>query len=230
MRAVLHVLIVLVPLVLGSCEDFYVEWPLDFIKQYNQRPKYITAECIISYVKLKNFEVAEYLILEGEDIDLAKLREQLVKIKQPMDKLLRKSQIAAKEVPVSPAFKWAQSKDFVFLDVKLAHRIDSPACNSIEDEKLEIEGSLVKFTGHCENSGQKLRIELNITLHAEIDASLSKYVKSTGHVSIDLKKQDAPSAWPRLLTSTRPVNMHVWWELADQYRSELEAIRNLEDS
>jgi len=227
----LHVFFGLLAVALAnySCESFYVEWPLDFILQHKMRPKYITAECILSYVNKRMWKEAGYLINEGEDIDLAYLREQLIKIKQPIDKFLRKSELAPKETTLNPAFKWAQSKDYIFLDVKLAHRIDSPACETIENDKLDIQGDTVTLTGYCENSGQKHRVELSITLHGEVDASQSTLTKFSGRVSLELKKKDAPSAWPRLLKSPRPTNMHIWWELADKYRSEVDALRTRED-
>jgi hypothetical protein len=107
--------------VLGyNCSTLFVEWSFDYIQQFNIRPTHITPECILNYVKLKMYKEATFLINEGEDFDAGDLREHLVKLKHPVEKFIRKSELLAKEVTLVPAFKWAQSKDTVFLEVRLA--------------------------------------------------------------------------------------------------------------
>jgi hypothetical protein len=46
-----------------------------------------------------------------------------------------------------------------------------------------------------------------------------------GRMTFSLKKAEAPSKWARLLKGKEKKNqMHVWWEMADKYRPELEKI------
>jgi hypothetical protein len=226
----LHVLMGLFSVVLGyECSELFVEWSFDYIRQFNIRPTNITTECILNYVKLKMYKEAIFLINESEDFDAGDLREHLVKLKHPVEKFIRKSELLAKEVTLVPAFKWAQSKDTVFLEVRLAHRIDSPACDELLNDVLRIEGRSVSLTGYCESSGLKMRVTLNLELHDEVDDAFSSYTVQSGRVTVNLKKRKVPSVWPQLLKSSRPTNMHVWWELADKYRSELDAFRSKED-
>ena len=42
---------------------------------------------------------------------------------------------------VSPAFQWAQNMNNIFIEVKFAHRHDSPGCLEVNDLKTKIEGN-----------------------------------------------------------------------------------------
>jgi hypothetical protein len=74
-----------------------------------------------------------------------------------------------------------------------------------------------------------MRVSLNLELHDEVDTASSSYTVQSGRVTVYLKKRRVPSVRPKLVKSGRPTNMHVWWELADKYRSELDALRSKED-
>jgi hypothetical protein len=55
----------------------------------------------------------------------------------------------AKVSRVVPAYQWAQSFDRVFIDVKFAHRLDSPRCVEVTNESITLEEDRLKFTGLC---------------------------------------------------------------------------------
>lgn len=47
---------------------------------------------------------------------------------------------------MTPAIQWAQGYDFVYMFVKLALRLDSPACLSCKNEYLEIKENYVNMS------------------------------------------------------------------------------------
>lgn len=52
-------------------------------------------------------------------------------------------------VTISPAFKWAQSLDNVYLSIKFATRYDSPGCIDIFEKDVNITANRVDMITFC---------------------------------------------------------------------------------
>ena len=69
---------------------------------------------------------------------------------------------------LTPAFRWAQSLNEVFLEVKFATRIDSPACIDLFNKTIVIESNYVKVEAVCRNDKRLLHYVLEVNLHSHV--------------------------------------------------------------
>ena len=65
---------------------------------------------------------------------------------------------------LSPAFRWAQSLDSVFLEVKWATRFDSPACLDTFEHSQRLEGTSLVVECDCRNDRTILHYKLDLDL------------------------------------------------------------------
>ena len=67
---------------------------------------------------------------------------------------------------VSPSVRWAQSIDNIFMEVKFATRVDSPACLDLFDQVVEIiENQKLKVQAMCRNDKKLLKYSLEVELY-----------------------------------------------------------------
>ena len=85
-------------------------------------------------------------------------------------------------VVLPPAFRWAQSLDTVFLEVKFATRLDSPACIDLFDKKIELKNQTLLVEAMCRNDRRLLKYVEEINL-------FSKVAPFSRDVSPDMAKQ-----------------------------------------
>ena len=91
---------------------------------------------------------------------------------------------------VFPASKWAQSLDEIFIEVKFAHRHDSPGCLEIKDLKVELKEKSVKLIGYCVLGEVPIKMNYYIETFDKIDVKSSKhFVSSVGRYQFNLKKK-----------------------------------------
>ena len=71
---------------------------------------------------------------------------------------------------ISPAFRWAQSLNAVYLEVKFATRFDSPACLDLSEHEYSIseDGQWVKISAMCTNDKKLLHYKLNLKLNDSV--------------------------------------------------------------
>lgn len=114
-------------------------------------------------------------------------------------------------VEVHPAFKWAQSADDVHIFVKHAHKMDTPADNSVKLQTIDIQKGSVSLN----STNDKKSMFVKISLLKEIDVDESSYTAGTFGVTLRLRKRETQERWSRLLKSkkNKPRNMHRWWEM-----------------
>jgi soluble cytochrome b562 len=141
--------------------------------------------------------------------------------KRSIDKLIQTLDSKAKVSRVIPAYQWAQSPDRVFIDVKFAHRLDSPGCLEVTSESITLEEDRLKFSGLCTQSSHRIKFDLDIELHDKIVPDSSSHVKSSvGRLTFTLVKA-ATAAWPQPSKGKKPTNVHVWWEMKERYQKEM---------
>ena len=125
---------------------------------------------------------------------------------------------------VFPASKWAQSLDEIFIEIKFAHRHDSPGCLEIKDMKVELSEKSVKLTGYCVLGDVPIKMNYYIETFDKIDTKSSKhFVSSVGRYQFNLKKKKSNSYWKQLLNDNMkiPNNMRVWFEMKEKYQDQL---------
>lgn len=125
---------------------------------------------------------------------------------------------------IPPAFEWAQSPDSVLLNLKFAHKIDTPATLGCEvfPNAVEITPFSLRLRAECKEKHKAF--DLMLGLHSEIDPVASTWAPSAvGRALVTLRKV-VNATWPRLLKEDKkPAQMHVWWAMRERYEAENEA-------
>ena len=189
-------------------------------KSYSEVILYITRN--IETLKEKQQSCIDILVKNGklEELDyylneLAKkgveYRENLSvsinTMKKALDEINNKHRFEKQEYQtVSPAFKWAQSLEDIFLEIKFAHRHDSPGCLEIKDMNVDIKNDSVKFEGYCVLGDVPIKIDFKL-------------------------KKGEKSFWKKLLKDDTPIppNMRVWFEMKEKYQEELKEFEEKEE-
>ena len=133
---------------------------------------------------------------------------------------------------VFPASKWAQSMDEVFIEVKFAHRHDSPGCLEMKNLKVELKERSVKLVGYCVLGDVPIKMNYNVKLWEKINVKESKYFESSvGRYQFNLKKKKPDNYWKKLLDDkmTIPTNMRVWFEMKEKYQEQIEKFESEEN-
>lgn len=164
-------------------------------KAFNEGQKFdiscLKNTCQKHYFKLSEFLIEDYY--SKHDIDtLDVINEQLSLLKREQSTLYKE---LAKEdrdvILITPALKWAQSLDNIFIETKFAHRLDAPACVDIFDQKIKMSESYVNLTAKCRRGDDTLQYNLYINLFDKIDTKESKWEKVsirnflTKHIAIN---------------------------------------------
>jgi hypothetical protein len=154
-------------------------------------------------------------------VDLtAKIHSSASRIRRKLQGLADSLQARKAAAPIAPAFQWAQSPGSIFLNVKFAHKMDTPATLGCVEESVEYGSRSLDFVVKCDSKKKKFSLHLEF-LH-EIDAEACTWsMASVGRAMVTLvKKHEA--IWPRLLKSSKkPGNMHVWWSMREQHEDEI---------
>ena len=130
---------------------------------------------------------------------------------------------------VFPASKWAQSMDEVFIEVKFAHRHDSPGCLEMKNLKVELKERNVKLIGYCVLGDVPIKMDFDIKLWNKINVKESKHFESSvGRYQFNLVKKKKDNYWKKLMDEkmTIPSNMRVWFEMKEKYQEQLEKYEN----
>jgi hypothetical protein len=133
---------------------------------------------------------------------------------------------------VFPAFQWAQSLNEIFLEIKFAHRHDSPGCLEIKDLSVKFGSNSVDLIGYCVLGDVPIKIDFHIKTWAEISKENSTHgFGSVGRYQITLKKKEAGKYWNRLLPDgvSLPNNMRVWFEMKEKFEDTLKEFEKDDD-
>ena len=125
---------------------------------------------------------------------------------------------------VIPASRWAQNLDEVFIEIKFAHKYDSPGCLEIKNLKVEIKEKSVKLVGYCVLGDVPIKMNYYIETYEKINPKESRhFVSSVGRYQFNLKKKKANNYWKQLLDSKMsvPVNMKIWFEMKEKYQDQI---------
>ena len=224
-----------------SCDELYsviftnISKITEYIDEniYYLKQKY--PECIDLLVNNGRLEALDYYLdeLDKRRIeyrkDLAKsirhIKEELedVNIKYRFQKITYKN--------IFPASQWAQSLDNIFIEIKFAHRHDSPGCLEVEDKKIDLKEDSLSFTGTCSLGDDHIRIEYNVNFAKKINVALStNELGAVGRYRFTLKKAER-GFWEKLLKDGEEMhsNMRIWYEMKEKYQDELMGYEKDED-
>jgi hypothetical protein len=157
------------------------------------------------------------------------ISETVGSIRASLQRISQMAQLAKAKAPLEPAFQWAQSANAVFINVKFAHKLDAPACIDLVEPEHEIEPTKIRVRAGCKDSDKKFLLDLD--LYAAVNTTASSFaLTSVGRGSFTLVKAIENKKWKRLLvTQLRPKNMHAWFDLQEQYESELENLPDVKE-
>ncbi len=132
---------------------------------------------------------------------------------------------------IYPASQWAQSLDNVYIEIKFAHRHDSPGCLEVEDKKIDIKEDSLSFSGTCSLGDDYIKIDYHIKLHKKINIAASTHeLGAVGRYRFTLKKAER-GFWEKLLADGEEPhsNMRIWYEMKEKYQDELMGYEKDED-
>ena len=134
---------------------------------------------------------------------------------------------------VIPASRWAQNLDEIFIEIKFAHKYDSPGCLEIKNLKVEIKEKSVKLVGYCVLGDIPIKMNYYIETYEKINPKESRhFVSSVGRYQFNLKKKKSNTYWKQLLDNkmTIPVNMKIWFEMKEKYQDQLSKYEGDDDN
>ena len=206
----------------------YISKNIETLKEKQQ-------SCIDILIKNGKLEELDYYLneLAKKGVDYREnLSLSINTMKRALDEINNKHRFEKKQYQiVSPAFKWAQSLDDIFIEIKFAHRHDSPGCLEIKDMNVDIKNDSVKFEGYCVLGDVPIKIDFKIDTFKALNVSECTHgASSVGRYQITLKKGEK-SFWKKLLKEDSPIppNMRIWFEMKEKYQEELKEYEEKEE-
>ena len=184
--------------------------------------------CIDALVKFCKIPVLDYYldqlrknsILYKDNLDVS-LDTIFTKINEVYNK---RRFIESDYQDVIPSSRWAQSLDEIFIEIKFAHKYDSPGCLEIKNLKVEVKEKSVSLLGYCVLGDIPLKMNYYIETFDKINPKESRHFASAiGKYQFNLKKQMNNTYWKQLLDDKMkpPNNMKMWFEMKEKYRAQL---------
>merc|ERR1711871_1037556 len=118
------------------------------------------------------------------------------------------------------------SADYVFINVKFAHKMDTPATLGVKSENVTITSHGLYFSAFSKTKNKRFLLDLKFP--REIIPEESTWsMGAVGRATFELKKRWPQTKWAKFTTQKKmAANMHVWWAMKEQYAKE---IGNLEE-
>jgi hypothetical protein len=133
---------------------------------------------------------------------------------------------------VIPAFQWAQNLQNIFIEVKFAHRHDSPGCLEFSKMNINIENKNISLEALCVLGDVPIKFELDLNLFDLIIKENSTYEKEAiGRYLITLKKNNN-TYWKNLIEGSGEKfypNMRIWLEMKEKYYDEIKEFETKND-
>lgn len=167
-------------------------------------------------------DVSEQLITKSIDQNndfSFEIKRTINTLKQKLDRLTALLNINKKIDIVKASFQWAQSPEYIFLNIKFSHRWSSPGALKVKDEQVLTEKNRFQFSALSNDptsSTKKYVVDLTL-LHNIIESETKYSFASVGKVVVTLKKEKK-KIWNRLLLSKeKNPSMHVWWDMKEKH-------------
>jgi hypothetical protein len=189
-----------------------------------------TNQCIETLLRSGNFNSLEFFLNELNKRNI-KFRETLSvainNLQKKLEDIHNKFRFDESDFQVvAPAFQWAQSMDHMFIEIKFAHRHDSPGCLEVKNETVEIFKNLIVFQAYCVLGDVPIKFHLALDLWQDINKEESTHrFGSVGRYQLNLKKMQSGMYWDKILKDSveKPHNMKVWWEMREKYIDQIQS-------
>jgi hypothetical protein len=189
-----------------------------------------TNQCIETLLRSGNFKSLEFFLNELNKRNI-KFRETLSvainNLQKKLEDIHNKFRFDESDFQVvAPAFQWAQSMDHMFIEIKFAHRHDSPGCLEVKNETVEIFQNLIVFQAYCVLGDVPIKFHLALDLWQDINKEESTHrFGSVGRYQLNLKKMQGGMYWDKILKDNveKPHNMKVWWEMREKYIDQIQS-------
>ena len=127
-----------------------------------------------NYFDVSSYLITEYFSKEPKRASQAEstVRNTIQQVRNQQNKMVDLFEhLVIKEIPtISPAFRWAQSLNTTYLEVKWATRFDSPSCLDVFDLEFRIEEyQTVHISAMCRNDKKLLRYAMSLELQDCVD-------------------------------------------------------------
>jgi hypothetical protein len=185
--------------------------------------------CVETLLRSGNFKALEFFLNELNKRNI-KFRETLSvainNLQKKLEDLHNKFRFDESDFQVvAPAFQWAQSMNHLYLEIKFAHRHDSPGCLEVKNESVEFFKNLVVFKAYCVLGDVPIKFHLALELWQEINSEESTFgFGSVGRYHVTLKKLQSGMYWDKLLKDgvEKPQNMKVWFEMREKFIDQIQ--------
>jgi hypothetical protein len=172
------------------------------------------------------FEVTTKLVKECRARDF-KVASPVYKAKSNLNKQLNvvTNLLSGPSAVISPAFQWSQSRDYILLNVKFAHKLDTPATLGVKSKGADITNNGIIFQAASKSKNKRFKLALHFA--REIVPEESEWsMAAVGRATFSLKKRHPETAWIKLLHPNQPVpqNMHTWWAMKEQHENDVRSL------
>lgn len=196
---------------LGSDNDFSDAYCGKTIQHCMERGWFQVTAILVAECRSRNFKVAG----------------PVYKAKSNLNKQLNiiTNLLSGPSAIISPAFQWSQSKDYILLNVKFAHKLDTPATLGVKSKGADITSTGILFEAASKSKNK--RFKLSLTLARAIVPEESEWsMAAVGRATFSLKKKHPETAWMNLLDSKQaePRNMHTWWAMKEQHDNDVKSL------
>lgn len=123
---------------------------------------------------------------------------------------------------IIPALQWAQSPEFILLNIKFAHIISAPATLNVEASNITITNRKLFLEA---SDGKKL-FRLDLEFSKDVDKDQSTWsMASVGRMVFNIKKADAPSRWEGKGVCKGKGQIQLWYEMQEKHAKQLAEIK-----
>lgn len=179
--------------------------------------------CAPALIQVGFFETAATLVVQARAHNI-KVKDEVKWVANDLKKKVDRIRAlldVTKEHVVAPAMQWAQSSEWLLLDVKFAHRLDAPGCVDARFLKVNITESSLTLSASCLISEEQVKFQLSFDFFAPVDSEKSGYKHSAGHVTINVRKKEQ-AQWKLPMKGKKPNNLKVWYEMSEKTQGEME--------
>ena len=187
-----------------------------------------STSCITSLINSGSFISLDYFLseLSSKGIPYREtLSLSISNIETKLNSLFNKYRFTETDYQkVIPSFQWAQNLQNVFIEVKFAHRHDSPGCLEFSKMNININNKNLSLEAFCILGDVPIKFELDLSFYDNIIKENSTYEKEAiGRYLITLKKENN-TYWKKLVEGNIEKyypNMRVWFEMKEKYYDEI---------
>ena len=154
-----------------------------------------STSCITSLINSGSFISLDYFLseLSSKGIPYREtLSLSISNIETKLNSLFNKYRFTETDYQkVIPSFQWAQNLQNVFIEVKFAHRHDSPGCLEFSKMNININNKNLSLEAFCILGDVPIKFELDLSFYNNVIKENSTYEKEAiGRYLITLKKEN----------------------------------------